>query len=292
MPRFSDLTASIQDAWVFLLLPLIQCLAIYLISHSLNPSGTHVVIQQSLTALGNAGTLLSDTMNNKALDIFGLRTVIPVISVVALLAFLFLLRGPTLNLISSVLPPQVVFREDVFVLQKFPESHSLLIMHHYPEAASFSEAYQLACLDAGRPEANERYWMNRSANGAFLQGLAKFALVVAVVIAFLDVKVGDMPFGSQLAKLLPTVIVILLVWIIGVLAIVSTTEQALFEKVHRIIRSLKKEPVNPTPASSSDTAMVRLDLGRRWWWLQFSSYSLTWLRQILWPSVPTRLGPA
>ena len=280
--RFSDLTSSIQDAWLFLLLPMIQCLAVYLIGSYLFPSGTHRAINALAAGILNLGHTLHSTSG--VLELFGIKALVPIISVVALVACLYLLRGPIFVLVTSLLPPQIGSYSALFMLQHFPQSECLLVLRKYPAATSFDEAYSMALMGAGELTGDDRFWQDRSGNGMTVQGVAKFSLVAAIIVLWISIRSG-MPPAHQFARFATLLLGILIIWSGGFLSALYAMEQLEFVRDKRILRSLGSV-ANLSVATDDEARALHVNRGARWWRLGFSSYSLSWVRRTLWPRPP------
>lgn len=278
--RFNDITASIQQAWAFILLPLLQVLAAYLVCAFLNPLGTKVLLARASTLLYLIG---SDIEAQKAtLALFGLTALIPTLSVVAFLGLLFLLRGPILSFVSG-LPPSLGVLPDAFMLQKKSVASCLLILRSFSVANSFNEAYYLALGAAPLPSADETYWSTKLTTWSELQALIKFTLIIGICACAIDIVSGSSPL-TQLLRFAVVFVLLFIAWVAVILANLYVYEQAFYADEQRILRYVKDTGVDSEGAPKS-SELFQLDSARkqRWWYIDFSQYRLRWIRDTLFP---------
>jgi|GEM_PF-6175870 len=284
--KFADITKSVGDAWAFLVPPIMQCGLIYLLAHYLDPVRTERYINAMVNGLRSMGSTV-DAMRN-ALGPYGLTTLVPIVSFIAVVAAMYVLSGPILSVCAN-LPPSFFFRPDVLIARSASREELLLVLRWFPAAPNFGTAYSLAtsALKSTQDVTTEDFWATRIQLYGKIQGLTKFALVTTLILAITDIRLGN-SVTVILGKVVVVVCAAAMVWAVSGIAVLYHNEQAFFEQ-WRAIRvqmqhdssALLQAELSPEETTKIETAQRRRT---RWWGIQFgSSYRLRWLQHTLWP---------
>src|SRR5438874_13774191 len=97
--KFSDITMAAHDAWTFAWPPLVLCGIAYLVAHFFNPDGTDYFLQMLGTSAKSYGAKLDSIKS--LLQLYELTKLVPVISLVLVIGFLYLLNGPIAASVSN-----------------------------------------------------------------------------------------------------------------------------------------------------------------------------------------------
>jgi len=144
--QFSDITKSVQDAWHFAWPPLVLSGITYFVARYFHADGTDAVLQRVAENIKDYGAKLDSV--RAVLEPYGLTKLVPIVSVVAFIGFIYLLNGPLTIAVSNI-PPHLSYQPDKLITRSLSENERLLLIRKYPTVRSLSEAYYLA-LDSAR----------------------------------------------------------------------------------------------------------------------------------------------
>jgi hypothetical protein len=281
--QFSDIIIAVQDAWNFIWPPLVLCGIAYFVSHFFNANGTNGYLEK-LVALGkDYGSKLEDL--RALLEPYGLNRFVPVVSLVLAIAFFYLLNVPLTAAVSS-LPPHLSYRPDQLIGETMSNEERLLLLRKYPTAESFNQAYYLALEDA-ESETEVVTRRNRAEIYYKIHDFLKFALVVAVVIVVINMKLG-LGARSQLTKLVVMGLLLGVLWFGSLLGLLYHQEQQFYDEWSPIHLSLQKDAATilSEPATDDETGRLEVEKGVRWWQVYlFDPYLITWMRRTLFPGI-------
>jgi hypothetical protein len=222
--QFSDLTKAIHDAWTFSWPPIIVCVIFIWVSRYLNPKGTH----QMIKALAEKVKINRAQVESVRLllEPYGLTKLIPVVSAVALIGFLYVVNGPLLQ-IASKLPPHISYQPDVLIYKSISQEEKLVLLRKYPAAESFNSAYYMALR--GRKTGNSVATPNRAEFNYKVELFIKFAFLSAMALVVMNVKHG-LPFWSQLLKVVFMAALVSPIWFVNFVSLLRNQENQFYDE--------------------------------------------------------------
>src|SRR5207248_4375692 len=116
-----------------------------------NPDGTDYFLEMLGTSAKSYGAKLDSIKS--LLQPYELTKLVPVISLVLVIGFLYLLNGPIAASVSN-LPPHLSYSPDELIGRALSQDERLLLIRKYPTAESFNQAYYLA-LEGAKVEAQD-----------------------------------------------------------------------------------------------------------------------------------------
>ena len=280
--QFSDLTKAVHDAWSFAWPPLVLCCIAYAISHSLHPDGTLDALRQAVARAREYGLKIEAA--RALLEPYGLTKLVPVISVVVFVGFMYLLNSPVTVAISN-LPPHLSYRPDRLIAESMSENERLLLLRKYPTSRSLNDAYYLA-LASAKLESKDFPQTSRPELWYEGQNFLKFAFVVSLVVLVVSLKAG-LPIGGQLGKFLLMLLLVTGLWTVSLVGLLYEQEQQFHDEWTPIKLALQKDAVSLLAAPITDEEKTRIsnEGGHRWWRVYvLDPYRWTWAMRTFLPS--------
>lgn len=284
--KFSEVTSAVHEAWQFAWPPVISGFIAFKIAVFVYPSGTEYLIASSASAARRNADVAE---NLKAtLEPFGLTALIPIISLILVVACLYLVNL-VCQVLPSRLPPFVSYRPDVLWSQRATAPEKLLLLRLYPTARDSTAAFTLAY----------RQQLQRSVHTrpdiAFkMQNLFKFALLVAVASLVVSAFRNDLSAGMA-GRFLLIAIILSWMWLCALLGYLYRQEQQFFDDLsemtlgfqERAVELLREPPsLEETRRASDAPASVT----SRWWSIDFFFPGwIAWMRRTL-HSIRKRAG--
>lgn len=282
--EFSDITKSVHDAWSFAWPFLVLCGIVYLIARFFNS----VILDKSLNNIHALVEVHGKELGSlkKALEPYGLNSLIPLLFFVLIVSIMYLLNGPATEAVSHI-PPYVSFSPDVLIDKTMHENEKLLLIRKYPTATDLNDAYYLA-LEKYKPEASELG--NRAEIWFKMQNFLKFSLVIAIIMVLIDIRQGLSLIG-QLGKLGIFLVLIAVLWSISLVGLLYDMEQQFHQDWQVIKLSLQDDAATilTIPATKEEQSKINEwenhDVkGQNWWHVYlFDQYRITWIGRTFLP---------
>jgi hypothetical protein len=284
--QFSDLTNSIQDVWFFAWPPLVLCCIAYVISRYLHPDGTLDALRQWVARAREYGLKIEAARG--LLEPYGLTKLVPVISVVAFVGFMYLLNSPMTDAVSN-LPPHLSVQPGLLIAESMSEDDCLLLLRTYPASRSLDDAYSLALVSA-KPESKGLPQMSDSGLWEKSQSFIKFAFVVSLVTLIVSLKAG-LPVGGQLAKFLLMFLLLTSLWVASVAGLLYKLEHQFYQEWWPIHLALQKDAGSrlTAPITDEERARIAAKDGQRWWRVYvLDPYLWTWAKRTIFSIQPPK----
>lgn len=278
--QFSDITKAVHDAWTFSWPPLVMCAIAYLVSRHLNAAGTGRAIE-SLTANIKAYGVQLDSARS-LLEPYGITTLIPIVSAVAVIGFLYILNGP-ITILASKLPPHVSYSPDTLLSRSMSDQEKLVLLRKYPAANGFNAAYYMALQEHSPTQTSNRAELNYKI-GNFI----KFALLAALVLLVVNVIQG-VSVGSQLLRFMLLLLLLAPLWCVNFVSLLRNQENQFHHewaavRVQLLADSRSLLEKEQSQMEKEVFEALSRDRGRRWWRVYlFDPHAVTWFRYTFFP---------
>ncbi|MCM7491576.1 hypothetical protein UXO14_13995 [Enterobacter hormaechei] len=284
MVQFSELTKMTQDIWSFVWPPLAICIIAYFVAHYFHPVGTKNVLRNAVASAKAYGIKLERT--RAILEPYGLTKLVPVISVIVLASFMFILNGPISNLVENI-PPYISYQPDLLISKTMSEDQQLVLIRKYPMTHGLNEAYYLASENT-ELENKIEFKYDRVTFWYQAHLLLKFAFVFSVIMLVISLKNG-LSKGKQFAKFFLMSVFLSVLWIICLTSLLYQQEQEIYDESRRVILFLNKDatailayPINDEERKKLSPTWNQRE--ERWWKIYFfDSDRLKWIQRTLYP---------
>ena len=274
--QFSDLTKAVQDAWRFAWPPLVLCEIFYLVSSFLDPDGTRQSIQWMLATTKDWGIILDNL--RPVLEPYGLTKLIPAVSVVAVIGFLYLLNGPITSSVSK-LPPHLSYTPVSLIVRQMSEEDKLALVRKYPTSRSVEAAYHLA-LEQIRVEKGAS--ATRAEIFYKMQNFLKFALASVVILSIVSTLHGAASL-SVFGRFLITLSMLSCLWLIILPMLLYQEEQQFFDDWRAVQIALQAHASgfleDPITKAEQEKISTRDQSGRWWRVYMVNHYWFIWLKR-------------
>lgn len=283
--QFSDLTKMAQDIWSFSWPPLAICSIAYFMASYFHPTGTINAFQRTVAKAKKYGRKLESA--RAILEPYGLTKLVPTISIVVVVSFMFLLNGPVTSLVSN-LPPHISYQPDLLIANTMSQPQKLALIRQYPMTRGLGEAYYLA-LENVKLESKNQPSYNLAMIWYQVHELLKFAFVFAIIMFLISLNAG-LPKGRMFLKLLMVSSVLASLWLVSLTNLLYQQEQELYLESRAVVLSLEKNaptlmalPMTAEEEEKLDPAFLKRS--PTWWSIYlYDTHRLRWLQKTFFPS--------
>lgn len=274
--QFSDITKSIHDGLKFSWPPIFLSGSTLLICNWLNSNLTESLLKNLLLNLKDFGLKVNEI--KAILDMFGLMPVIPLISMVIVIAFLYLINGPIFK-IFAWLPPWLYFRPDLLIGRRLSNRDRLLILRKYPAAVNFSQAYSHLIQENQRVEENP--WHSAMHFCYTIQCFIKAIFVFVLAFLVYDMYLGTpfLHYGFKIIIFFLVAPIFLLIFMAGQL---YYQELMLWYEWDYVFRSFKTPELESQTIQfvGNEESKVYVNLSKKWWIVRFTRPGIyDWLKR-------------
>jgi hypothetical protein len=239
---FGQVTKAVHDAWEFAWPPVVTCVAVYCCGRTVNPRGTDRILEESFDELTRLAVKV-DSLRS-LLDSYGLTKLIPIVSVIGVVLFLYLINSVILVAVSK-LPPKLSFHPDRLLWRSLPLEEKQLLARRYPNARSFNFVYYSIM---------EEFPQKRKVNFHNIyhriQDIAKLVFLASIIIYACSDSDG------RLSGVAITSIVAIGTWLVSLLLLLSETEQSFFRSWSPVRIALRNEAADLKSGNLSESAPI------------------------------------
>ncbi|WEW98422.1 hypothetical protein P3T65_01580 [Pseudomonas nitroreducens] len=269
--QFSEITKTVQDVWDFSWPPVITCLIFFWIADSLNEEGARDSLRYLLSQAEAYGQKVESI--RIILEPYGLTTIIPFVSLVALIGSFYILNGP-LTKLSYLIPPYISFRPFLHLVRGMTEKDKILLIRKYPSTDDITSAYNLA--DSENKILNPSAYNYSNQLTFKVESFIKLGFIALISMTALNVWSRATPWEIT-TGFLKVFSILSTLWVLNFTILLWTIQQALWKqwsliRIKLLIDSptaLDKEPteaeiykIQPPYLGSSPTES-------RWWKVYF-----------------------
>jgi hypothetical protein len=275
--QFSDITKSVQDAWQFAWPPLVLCAIAYLVARYFHAEATSELLRALVALIKEYGARLDGV--RAVLEPYGLTKLVPIISIIIFIGFMYLLNGP-LTTVASNLPPHLSYQPDRLITPSLSDQERLLLVRKFPTTRSLNDAYYLA-LENARAETKAPPRESRAELWYQTHTFLKFAFAAALIMLVLSIKAG-MPLLGQLWKFFGLSLALAALWAGSLTGLLYQQEQQFHDEWRPIKLALQKDATSllGSPITEEERIKSRVESDKSWWRVYIlDPYRLTWLKR-------------
>lgn len=267
--QFNDITKMVQDIWSFAWPPLAIVVIAYFMAYYFHPQGTNKLLHKIVTNIKKYSKKLE--IAHSLIEPYGLTKLVPAISLVVLVACMYLINGPISSLVDNM-PPQIHYYPDIVIEKHLSENRQLALLRKYPMADSVSEAYFVALEDV-KPNSKTDPANKRANIWYQILLLLKFSFLFAIIMFFISIKSG-LSLTRQFARLLITLSIITTLWISSCFSLLIEQNQDFYDEERLVVYSLIKDSPSlmAPPITKEEKEKLTptwFEKDQRWWDISF-----------------------